>query len=216
MATDNNEGRLHDMRSDYQTGSFDEQSAYPSPIQQFALWFEEASKNGIPEPNAMVLSTVSGNGKPSSRVVLLKEFTQKGFVFFTNYASRKGHEIDINPNACLNFWWGPLERQIRINGALEKISAEESDAYFYSRPVGSQVGAIISPQSQVIESREWIEQRFIEQQLKGEIKRPAHWGGYILIPEEFEFWQGRSNRLHDRLSYLLHADGSWQIRRLAP
>lgn len=211
-----NEGKLHDMRADYMAGDFSESNAYPSPMQQFALWFEEALQNGIPEANAMVLSTVSEGGKPSSRVVLLKEFTETGFVFFTNYNSRKGHEIASNPYASLNFWWGPLERQIRINGKLEKISAEDSDTYFYSRPIGSQVGAMISPQSQVISSREWLEQQFIAQQLKGELQRPQHWGGYILVPEEFEFWQGRSNRLHDRLSYILAADNTWQIRRLAP
>lgn len=210
------EGKLHDMRSDYEAGAFDERTAYPSPMQQFALWFEEALQNGIPEANAMVLSTVSAAGRPSSRVVLLKEYTDKGFVFFTNYSSRKGHEIAANPFASLNFWWGPLERQIRINGRMEKISAEDSDTYFYSRPIGSQVGAMISPQSQVISSREWLEQRFIEQQLRGELSRPEHWGGYILLPDEFEFWQGRSNRLHDRLSYLLEPDGQWVIRRLAP
>lgn len=210
------DGKLHNMRSDYEAGQFDERTAYPSPMQQFALWFEEALQNGIPEANAMVLSTVSSARRPSSRVVLLKEYTEKGFVFFTNYSSRKGHEISAHPFGSLNFWWGPLERQIRINGRLEKISGEDSDTYFYSRPIGSQVGAMISPQSQVISSREWLEQRFIEQQLRGEIRRPDHWGGYILLPDEFEFWQGRSNRLHDRLSYALEPNGQWVIRRLAP
>lgn len=213
---ENQDGKLHDMRADYTAGDFNEHNAYPSPMQQFALWFEEALQNGISEPNAMVLSTVDAQNKPSGRVVLLKEYTDIGFVFFTNYNSRKGKEIAHNPNGSLTFWWGPMERQIRINGKLQKITAEESDTYFYSRPVGSQVGAMISPQSEVISSREYLEQKFIEQQLKGELQRPAHWGGYILIPEEFEFWQGRSNRLHDRLSYIQDPAGSWLIRRLAP
>lgn len=211
-----NEGKLHDMRSDYTTGVFDEKNAYAQPMQQFGLWFEEALQAGIPEANALVLSTVGPDGMPSSRVVLLKEYVDRGFIFFTNYNSRKGQEIAAHPMACMNFWWGAMERQIRISGRMEKISAEDSDTYFYSRPIGSQVGAMISPQSQVIDGREWLEQQFISQQLKGELKRPDHWGGYILIPSAFEFWQGRSNRLHDRLQYLLGADGNWSIRRLAP
>lgn len=210
------EGNIHHLREDYASGSLDISNMYPSPLLQFALWFEEAGKAGIPEPNAMVLATVSPDGKPSSRVVLLKEFNGTGFIFFTNYNSKKGHELLLNPNACLNFWWGPLERQIRINGVIEKISEKESDDYFYSRPIGSQAGAIISPQSAEIESREWLEQKFIEVQLKGELKRPAHWGGYILLPDSLEFWQGRSNRLHDRLLYEKSADGNWKIKRIAP
>ncbi len=210
------EGNLHHMREDYQRGALDIGGVYPSAMQQFAFWFEAAGKAGIEEPNAMVLSTVDINGKPSSRVVLLKEFDSTGFVFFTNYNSKKGHDLAINPHACLNFWWGPLERQIRISGVIEKISEKESDEYFYSRPVGSQAGAIISPQSSEIESRAWLEQRLIEVQLKGDIKRPAHWGGYKLTATEIEFWQGRSNRLHDRLLYTKTGDNNWEIKRLAP
>ncbi len=210
------EGNLHHLRENYETGSMDINNMYPSPILQFSSWFEEAGKAGIPEPNAMVLSTVSSEGKPSSRVVLLKEFTSQGFIFFTNYLSKKGQELAKNPNACLNFWWGPLERQIRIEGVMEKISEKESDDYFYSRPIGSQAGAVISPQSTEIINREWLEQKFIEIQLKGEIIRPDHWGGYILIPESLEFWQGRSNRLHDRLVYDKAENGTWKIKRLAP
>lgn len=210
------EGNLHHMREDYQRGSLDIGGVYPSAMQQFAFWFEAAGKAGIEEPNAMVLSTVDVNGKPSSRVVLLKEFDSTGFVFFTNYNSKKGHDLAINPHACLNFWWGPLERQIRISGTIEKISEKESDEYFYSRPVGSQAGAVISPQSSEIESRAWLEQRLIEVQLKGDIKRPAHWGGYKLTAAEIEFWQGRSNRLHDRLLYVKTGDNNWEIKRLAP
>ncbi len=210
------EGNLHHMREDYQRGALDIGGVYPSAMQQFAFWFEAAGKAGIEEPNAMVLSTVDVNGKPSSRVVLLKEFDSTGFVFFTNYNSKKGHDLAVNPHACLNFWWGPLERQIRISGVIEKISEKESDEYFYSRPVGSQAGAIISPQSSEIESRAWLEQRLIEVQLKGDIKRPAHWGGYKLTATEIEFWQGRSNRLHDRLLYTKTGDNNWDIKRLAP
>lgn len=210
------EGNLHHMREDYQRGALDIGGVYPSAMQQFAFWFEAAGKAGIDEPNAMVLATVDVNGKPSSRVVLLKEFDSTGFVFFTNYNSKKGHDLAINPHACLNFWWGPLERQIRISGTIEKISEKESDDYFYSRPVGSQAGAVISPQSSEIESRAWLEQRLIEVQLKGDIKRPAHWGGYKLTATEIEFWQGRSNRLHDRLLYLKTGDNNWEIKRLAP
>jgi len=210
------EGNLHHMREDYQRGALDIGGVYPSAMQQFAFWFEAAGKAGIDEPNAMVLATVDVNGKPSSRVVLLKEFDSTGFVFFTNYNSKKGHDLAINPHACLNFWWGPLERQIRISGTIEKISEKESDEYFYSRPVGSQAGAVISPQSSEIESRAWLEQRLIEVQLKGDIKRPAHWGGYKLTATEIEFWQGRSNRLHDRLLYVKTGDNNWEIKRLAP
>ena len=209
-------GNLHHMREDYQRGALDIGGVYPSAMQQFAFWFEAAGKAGIEEPNAMVLATVDVNGKPSSRVVLLKEFDSTGFVFFTNYNSKKGHDLAINPHACLNFWWGPLERQIRISGTIEKISEKESDDYFYSRPVGSQAGAVISPQSSEIESRAWLEQRLIEVQLKGDIKRPAHWGGYKLTATEIEFWQGRSNRLHDRLLYVKTGDNNWEIKRLAP
>lgn len=210
------EGNLHHMREDYQRGALEIGGVYPSAMQQFAFWFEAAGKAGIDEPNAMVLATVDVNGKPSSRVVLLKEFDSTGFVFFTNYNSKKGHDLAINPHACLNFWWGPLERQIRISGTIEKISEKESDDYFYSRPVGSQAGAVISPQSSEIESRAWLEQRLIEVQLKGDIKRPAHWGGYKLTATEIEFWQGRSNRLHDRLLYIKTGDNNWEIKRLAP
>lgn len=209
------EGNLHHLRENYESGDLDIQNVYPSPFTQFAQWFEDAQKGNIPEPNAMVLSTVSASGQPSSRVVLLKEFTSEGFIFFTNYSSRKGNEIEINPHVCLNFWWPALERQIRIEGMIKKISDADNDTYFYSRPIGSQAGAIASPQSKVIESREWLEQKFIEVQLKGNIKRPEHWGGYIVVPVLIEFWQGRSNRLHDRLQYEKE-NGNWMIKRLAP
>ncbi len=210
------EGNIHHLRENYENGELDITNMYPSPLLQFASWFEGAAKADIPEPNAMVLSTVSAEGKPSSRVVLLKEFNGNGFIFFTNYNSKKGHDLLQNPNACLNFWWGKMERQIRITGIIEKISEKESDDYFYSRPIGSQAGAIISPQSSEIESREWLEQKFIAVQLSGNIKRPANWGGFILIPDSLEFWQGRSNRLHDRLVYEKTENGDWKIKRIAP
>jgi len=216
MPTDDLSGKLHDLRQEYVQGELDINNVYPSPYQQFAIWFDDAVKKDIPEANAMVLSTVSADGRPSSRVVLLKEYSDRGFVFFSNYLSRKGREIALNPQACLNFWWGPLEKQIRIGGTLIKTDPAESDAYFYTRPPGSQAGAMISPQSEVINSREWLEQKFIEQQLKGKFTRPEHWGGYILQPDEFEFWQGRSNRLHDRIHYAADPSGSWLIQRLAP
>jgi pyridoxamine 5'-phosphate oxidase len=213
--TDPVEGSLHHMRENYEGDELDIQNVYPSPFTQFSKWFTEAQRPDIPEPNAMVLSTATAEGRPSSRVVLLKEFTEKGFVFFTNYESHKGKELQKNPHACLNFWWPALERQVRINGITGRISASDSDTYFYSRPVGSQAGAIASPQSRVIVSREWLEQRFIEVQLRGNIKRPEHWGGYLLEPYSIEFWQGRSNRLHDRLLYE-KKDAIWVISRLAP
>lgn len=210
------EDELKNMRENYEQGSFDQEHAFPSPFQQFSKWFEDAVNAKINEPNAMVLSTVSAQGHPSSRVVLLKDFNEDGFVFFTNYKSRKGKEISENPHACLNFWWGALERQIRIEGMIEKIPERESDEYFYSRPIGSQAGAVASPQSEIIESREWLEQKFIKTQLVGNIKRPDHWGGYLLNPSSMEFWQGRTNRLHDRLLYLQQENLSWEILRLAP
>lgn len=210
------EGNIHHLRENYEGKPLDIVNMYPSPFTQFAAWFHDAENAKIPEPNAMVFSSVSFDGRPSSRVVLLKEFNVHGFVFYTNYNSRKGKEVAQNPFGCLNFWWGSLERQVRIEGRLQKVSDKESDEYFYSRPKGSQAGAIISPQSEPIESREWLEQQFIEIQLSGNIKRPEHWGGYVLVPERIEFWQGRSNRLHDRLQYEIMVDGNWMIRRLAP
>jgi pyridoxamine 5'-phosphate oxidase len=210
------EGNIHQMRENYDKGSIDIHSVYPSPYSQFEQWFDAALAHKVPEPNAMVLSTATQSGIPSSRVVLLKGFSKQGFVFFTNYTSRKGKELSENPHGSLNFWWASLERQIRIDGVIEKISEQESDTYFYSRPIGSQAGAIVSPQSEEIESRVWLEQKFIEIQLNGNLKRPDYWGGYILMPIAIEFWQGRSNRLHDRLLYEKQVDATWKIKRLAP
>lgn len=213
---DHVEGNRHKEKEISQSDGGLLQNVYPHPLKQFEKWFDDAKEALIPEPNAMVLSTATPQGKPSSRVVLLKEFGPQGFVFFTNYKSRKGQELAQNPQACLNFWWGILERQVRIEGVVHRIPEAESDAYFNSRPAGSRAGAIASPQSGEISSREWLEQRFIEVQLQGDLKRPAHWGGFTLEPSVFEFWVGRSNRLHDRIQYVLHESGNWEIRRLAP
>lgn len=190
-----------------------------SPVQQFTKWWEEALTAEIDEVNAMTLATASVEAVPSARIVLLKDFSEKGFIFFTNYESYKGQQLAENPKACLVFFWKELERQVRITGLVMKVNAGESDTYFHSRPQGSQVGAIVSPQSQVIESRQWLDERYneSEKQLKKEnIQRPQHWGGYIVRPVVIEFWQGRSNRLHDRLQYTLEDDGTWNIERLAP
>lgn len=190
-----------------------------SPIRQFSRWWDEAIASEIYEVNAMTLATASADGVPSARIVLLKDFDEQGFVFFTNYESEKGREIAANPQVSLLFFWKELERQVRINGTASKIAAEESDAYFNSRPAGSRIGALASPQSKVVSSRDELELRYseIEKQFaEGEIVRPAHWGGYRVKPGSFEFWQGRSSRMHDRICYRGHENGSWRIVRLAP
>ncbi|MBP6386653.1 MAG: pyridoxamine 5'-phosphate oxidase [Pseudarcicella sp.] len=206
------------LRENYTKGSLDKSDVFVSPFLQFEKWFNEALESQIKEPNAMVLATVSSENKPSSRVVLLKGF-DSGFNFFTNYKSRKGEELFQNPNACLNFFWNELERQVRIEGVVEKLSDSESDAYFHSRPISSQIGAIASNQSEIIESRRFLEEKESELLLQFQnknIDRPAHWGGYKLIPNYFEFWQGRPSRLHDRIAYALQSDNTWQIDRLSP
>ena len=188
-------------------------------ILQFAKWWNEALTAGIDEVNAMTLATASIEAVPSARIVLLKEFSEKGFIFFTNYNSYKGQQLAENPKACLVFFWKEMERQIRITGLVMKIDAAESDSYFHSRPQESQIGAIASPQSQVIESRQWLDQHYSElkSNLKeGNIQRPQHWGGYIVRPVVIEFWQGRPGRLHDRIQYTLEDDGTWKKERLAP
>ncbi len=206
------------MRQDYNLSSLHEHEVASDPITQFQSWFEEAITSNLPEPNAMTLATVS-NGRPSARIVLLKGYDQRGFVFYTNYESRKGRELIANPLAALTFFWPELERQIRIEGKAEKISPEESDQYFESRPRGSRLGAWASPQSQVISSREVLEDRLQNLQSTyaehASIPRPEYWGGFRIIPEYIEFWQGRKSRLHDRLSYSLESK-DWIIRRLAP
>jgi pyridoxamine 5'-phosphate oxidase len=191
----------------------------PDPLKQFSNWFTAAIEAGIRDVNALSLATVGADGKPSVRIVLLKGFDQKGFVFFTNYESEKGKQLAENPQAALGFYWIELDRQIRINGAVEQTSREESERYFHSRPLGSQLGAWASRQSEVIDGRRVLDARFAEitERYAGKpIPLPPHWGGFRLKPERFEFWQGRPNRLHDRFRYIRNAEGVWQIERLAP
>lgn len=209
---------IADIRKDYASTSLIESEASENPIQQFSLWWNQALNAEITEPNAMTLCTASSDGMPSARIVLLKGFSEEGFVFFTNYKSFKAMQLEENPRACLVFFWKELERQVRITGIVQKISEVESDAYFKSRPVGSQVGAWASPQSQVIESRDWLDNNYkslSENFKEGELSRPPHWGGYIVNPVIVEFWQGRVSRLHDRLQYTLEG-GGWKRERLAP
>jgi pyridoxamine 5'-phosphate oxidase len=191
-----------------------------SPLRQFQTWCDEVRAGGVSEQDAisMTLATAAKDGQPSARIVLLKSFDDRGFVFYTNYLSRKGNELDENPQACLLFYWSSFWRQVRIEGPVEKVSAEESEEYFQSRPLGSKLGAWASNQSTVINSRESLEARFAEfQERFGEaVPKPPHWGGYRLKPNSIEFWQGRDNRLHDRLRYRLEEDGSWLIERLGP
>ena len=192
----------------------------PNPIRQFERWFGEANTSGMSEQDAisMTLATADRAGRPCARIVLMKSFDERGFVFFTNYHSRKGQELTENPRACLLFYWSPLWRQVRIEGEVEKVSEEESDQYFHSRPLGSKLGAWASDQSQLVESRAQLEKRFEEFGWKfaDNVPRPPHWGGYRLRPDVVEFWQGRENRLHDRLRYMLQPDGTWIIERLGP
>ena len=191
----------------------------PDPFAQFQAWFDTALAAGLPEPNAMTLDTATPDGRPSARMVLIKGVDPRGFVFYTNYESRKGRELEANPWAALVFYWPELERQIRIEGRVERVAAEESDAYFASRPLGSRLGAWASPQSQVIPGRDVLEARLRDLEARfasGDVPRPPHWGGYRVVPEAVEFWQGRPSRLHDRLRYTRQADGRWAIERLAP
>lgn len=210
---------LADLRKDYTRQGLSEADADTDPIQQFAVWFEQALAANVIEPNAMTLATATPDGRPSARIVLLKGADEKGFVFYTNYRSRKGMELAANPQAALILFWPDLERQIRIEGRVEQVSPEESDAYFRSRPAGSRLGAVVSEQSTVIAGREVLEQRLAQLQAEypdGDVPRPSHWGGYRVVPEVIEFWQGRPSRLHDRLRYTKQADGTWKRERLAP
>lgn len=213
------DGSLADLRRDYALRGLSESDVDADPFKQFQAWFSDALAAPLIEPNAMVLATATKDGRPSARAVLLKGFDERGFVFYTNYESRKGQELAENPWAALVFLWEELERQIRIEGQVEKCSAEESDAYFRSRPLGSRLSATLSHQSQVISSREVLERRLEElmvENANGDVPRPPFWGGYRLSPTSIEFWQGRPNRLHDRLRYRLLNDGSWLIERLSP
>ena len=207
------------IRKEYAKPALSEKDVAANPFLQFAKWWDEAIKSELEEVNAMTLATASATGIPSARIVLLKAATDEGFIFFTNYNSNKGKELAQNPKACLVFFWSPLERQIRIEGTVEKISEVESDEYFASRPIESRIGAWASPQSSVIAARETIEKNvamYQQQFSDGNIPRPRHWGGYIVKPVQVEFWQGRPSRLHDRIQYTLMEDGGWKIERLAP
>jgi pyridoxamine 5'-phosphate oxidase len=209
---------IADIRKEYKLQTLLETDMAPDPVVQFDKWWGEAINSNIDEVNAMTLATADKNNMPSARIVLLKGYDKNGFVFFTNYQSHKGEQLQQNPNACLVFFWKELERQIRITGTVKKISTAESDAYFLSRPAGSRMGAWASPQSSVIANRQIIEQKLseLEQQFgNNTITRPPHWGGYIVKPVQIEFWQGRPSRLHDRMQYTLQ-EGSWVIERLAP
>ncbi|KYP13801.1 pyridoxamine 5'-phosphate oxidase [Flavihumibacter sp. CACIAM 22H1] len=207
------------IRKDYKQHSLLETDVAANPIAQFGTWWQEAVNSEIDEVNAMTLATSSADGVPSARIVLLKGFDEQGFVFFTNYSSFKGQQLEENPRACLVFFWKELERQVRITGLIQKVSREESDAYFQSRPEASRIGAWASPQSQVIESRQQLEDK--EKELAASfagsvIPRPLHWGGYRIRPLIVEFWQGRPSRLHDRIQYTMDDKGGWKIERLAP
>jgi pyridoxamine 5'-phosphate oxidase len=194
--------------------------ALPHPIRQFEEWFQVLPSHGVSEQDAisMTLATADENGRPSARIVLLKSFDDRGFVFYTNYQSHKGKEISENSQVCLLFYWHAVWRQVRIQGFAEKVSSSESDQYFDTRPLGSKIGAWASAQSETVKDREELEQKFEEYSLKygDKVPRPPHWGGYRVRPTTIEFWQGRDNRLHDRLRYRLQDDGSWLIERLAP
>jgi pyridoxamine 5'-phosphate oxidase len=205
------------LRTEYKRASLDERDVAADPFEQFARWFTAARTSQVPEPNAMSLCTVDAHGRPSARIVLLKEVDARGFVFYTNHDSRKGREIAAHPSAALLFFWPELERQVRIEGDVEVVDAATADAYFRSRPRASRIGAWASPQSEPIENRAWLEARWAELTKKyGEHPaRPPHWGGYRLVPDYIEFWQGRLSRLHDRIAYA-RLGNAWDISRLAP
>jgi pyridoxamine 5'-phosphate oxidase len=210
---------MNEKKDSYSVQGLDESTAEADPLKQFHIWFDEARAAGLPLPEAMTLATATKDGRPSARLVLLKHADQRGFVFYTNYGSQKARELDANPQAALVFYWPQLERQVRVEGSVAKVSAAESDEYFHTRPRESQIGALASPQSEVIAGRDVLQRRFDELEAlyeDREIERPAHWGGYRLRPERIEFWKGRPGRLHDRLLYEQQADGTWQITRLAP
>lgn len=211
---------IADLRREYSRARLDERDVGPDPVAEFARWFAEAERAQLPEPNAMTLATATADGAPSARVVLLKAFDERGFVFFTDYRSRKGLELEQNPRAALVFYWGELDRQVRITGPVTPASREESERYFRTRPLGSRHGAWASYQSRVIPGREVLEADLREIEARfpdGEVPLPPHWGGYRVVPEVIEFWQGRENRLHDRISYVREGDGGrWRVERLSP
>lgn len=211
---------IANLREDYRQATLEIDEVARNPIQQFELWFQMAVNAQLKEPNAMVLATANAQGRPSARVVLLKGFNESGFVFYTNYESRKAEEIQENPYTALVFNWLELEKQVRIEGKVEKVSEAVATDYFQSRPKGSQIGAWASPQSRVIPNRAVLEQKTAELEKiyhnSEVLPKPEHWGGYLVRPNMIEFWQGRSSRLHDRIRYTLHIDNTWKIERLAP
>ncbi len=209
---------VSDWRKSYERGELLESHASANPLEQFDVWLQDAVKAPCPEPNAMTLATVGSDLRPSTRIVLIKGYDAKGVCWFTSYASRKGLELAGNPFAALQFHWVELERTVRIEGRVEKMTQAESDAYFHSRPLASRISAIASPQSSVVESRQWLDARAeqIAAQQGDAPQRPEDWGGYRLIPDRWQFWQGRRNRLHDRLAYTLNQQGQWDRDRLAP
>jgi pyridoxamine 5'-phosphate oxidase len=211
--------KIDERRKDYQRFNLREEDVDPDPIGQFRAWFDDAAFSDVPEVNAMALATATADGRPSVRMVLLRGFDERGFSFFTNYESRKACELEENPRAALVIFWQELERQVRIEGRVERVPDEESDRYFHGRPAGSRIGAWASPQSRVLRSREALEALYADVESRypdGAIPRPANWGGYRVIPNSIEFWQGRPNRLHDRLLYSRRPEGGWIIERLAP
>lgn len=213
-----NKNNLHNLRQEYRSAQLTEKDVDLDPMVQFGKWFKDAMDALLYEPNVMTLATADRFGKPTARIVLLKGYDENGFVFYTNYESKKGQDIVENPQAALVFFWPELERQVRIEGVVSKVDAQTSADYFHSRPAGSQIGAVASPQSKVLQSRESLEEQVVEltRAYEGkEIPRPLHWGGYLVEPAHLEFWQGRPSRLHDRIVYDL-VDGSWIINRLAP
>lgn len=211
---------LEKLRQEYAERTLDASDADPDPFRQLEHWLADALEAGLPEPNAMTLATCTPDGKPSARVVLLKGIEGGGLDFYTNYESRKGRELEENPRAAVVFLWLELQRQLRVEGRVERVSEEQSSRYFQSRPIGSQIGAAASPQSRIMSDRAELERNFAELEKQynesGHISRPPYWGGYRIIPDCFEFWQGRRSRLHDRLQYALDAEGRWQLERLAP